>query len=293
MSRSRILLAVLITCAATGLGACGDQHRDERQTGIRSGSPERIIAIAPSISEMLFALGLGERVVGVGDYAEWPPEVDTKPRLGGLFNARLEAIAALDPDLAVLSPGEEGLRSNLQAMGVEVLVVPSETLADVEQMARLIGRRCGVESAAEAFVERFWSELEPRRRSESIGVLLSVTRQPGRLSDVLVAGPGTFLDELLGRLGVVNVMADAPMEYPQVGLEEIILRRPEVVIELQAAPGVWEGLRVDWDSLAGEPALADLCVEVVAGNHVLVPGPRVPRLYRELDEALARCEGAS
>jgi iron complex transport system substrate-binding protein len=238
---------------------------------------------------MLFVLGLGDRVAGVGDYAKWPPEVASKPKLGGLFDSRLEVMASLDPDLAVLLPSEERLRSHLEKMGVEVLTVRSETLADVEEMAILIGERCGVEPASEAFLETWKRELAPREAPHSTRVLLSLTREPGRMADVLVSGPDTFLHELIGRLGAVNVMADAQLSYPQVGLEEIIVRQPEVVIELQVFPGNNESLHLDWDRLAGEVPLAGVCVKVVAGDHILIPGPRLARLYRELDEALSDC----
>lgn len=255
--------------------------------------PSRIIAIAPGVTEMLFTLGLGDRVVGVGDYARWPPEVAGKPKLGGLFDSRLESIITLNPDLAILLPSEERLRVHLQKMGVEVLTVRSETLADVEEMAILIGERCGVEKASQAFVETWGRELAPKRRQDSPRVLLSVTREPGRMADVLVSGPDTFLHELLDRLGATNVMADAQLSYPQVGLEEIIIRRPEVVIELQANPGDYASLARDWERLAGEASIEEACVWVVAGDHVLIPGPRVPRLYRELDDALLACAGDS
>lgn len=279
--------------------ACGggNSSQDDQTEGVRHGEQalqgsnpsERIVAIAPGVTEMLFVMGLGDRVVGVGDYARWPPEVASKPKLGGLFDSRLEMIASLDPDLAVLLPSEERLRGHLEKMGVEVLTVRSETLADVEEMAILIGERCGVEEASVEFLETWDNELAPREAPHSTRVLLSITREPGRMADVLVSGPGTFLDELIDRLGAVNVMADAPLSYPQVGLEEIIVRQPEVVIELQAFPGNYESLHLDWDRLAGEVPLAGVCVQVVAGDHILIPGPRMARLYRELDQALSDC----
>jgi iron complex transport system substrate-binding protein len=269
--------------------ACGGEPAPQAVS-----TPQRIIAIAPGVVEMLFELGLGDRVVGVGDYAKWPIQVAQKPQLGGLFNARLEAIAALRPDLAVLLPSEEKLAADLQQMGIEVLTVRSDTIGDVEEMAVLIAERCGVPEAGEAFLERWKSALAPRSTGREVRVLLSVTRESGRLADVLVAGPGTFLDELLSRLGITNVMADAGLAYPQVGLEEIIVRDPDVVVELQASPGDFEALRQDWSLLGAETPLADTCVQVLAGDHVLIPGPRLPRLYEELWQALLACsESAS
>jgi len=286
---------LLLACGGNSTSESGqegeDQHPDRSRQEISV--PRRIVAIAPGITEMLFVLGLGDRVVGVGDYARWPPEVAGIPKLGGLFDSRLESIAGLDPDLAVLLPSEERLRVQLGKMGVEVLTVRSDSIADVEEMAVSIGQRCSVEEAATAFLESWRSELAPRASSKATRVLLSVTREPGRMADVLVSGPDTFLHELLDRLGATNVMADAQLSYPQVGLEEIIIRRPEVVIELQANPGDYASLARDWERLAAEASIEEACVWVVAGDHVLIPGPRVPRLYRQLDDALLACAGDS
>jgi iron complex transport system substrate-binding protein len=279
---------------AVGLAlACGGDSAsdsEQRTAGAPAGlAPQRIIAIAPSVTEMLFELGLGDRVVGVGDYARYPSEVALIPKVGGLFDARLETIAGLNPDLAVLLPSEERLRGQLQELGVEVLTVPSDSIADVEEMARRIGDRCGVSEAAETFLMRWRADLAARTQELPIRVLLSVNRESGRMADVLVAGPGTFLDELLQRLGMINVMSDAPMAYPQVGLEEIILRQPQVIIELQAAPGSYDPLAEDWLTVASGTALSDVCIRVIAGHHVLIPGPRLPRLLRELEQAVADC----
>ena len=273
--------------------ACSGESSDSSDQASRQVqselTPQRIIAIAPSVTEMLFELGLGGRVVGVGDYARYPLAATTKPKLGGLFDARLETIAGLSPDLAVLLPSEERLRNHLEAMDIEVLTVPSDSIADVEEMARLIGERCGVEDAAETFLLDWATRLAPRTPENPTRVMLSVTREPGRMADVLTAGPGTFLDELLQRLGLINVVADSQVAYPQVGLEEIILRQPEVIIELQAAPGIYDELIDDWTAVAPGTALSDACVRVIAGHHVLIPGPRLPRLLGELDEAVADC----
>ena len=281
---------VLVVGLAMACG--GSAERDANDPALEESTetaPQRIIAIAPSVTEMLFELGLGDRVVGVGDYAKWPPETAGKPKLGGLFDARLESIAGLKPDLAVLLPSEERLRTNLEGMGVEVLTVPSDSIADVEEMAVLIGERCGASEAAEAFLDRWSSQLAPRTQENPSRVLLSVTREPGHMADVLVAGPGNFLDELLQRLGMINVVSDAQMAYPQVGLEEIILRQPQIVIELQASPGNYDELSRDWATVASGTGLTEVCVRVIAGNHVLIPGPRLPRLLRELEEAMAEC----
>ncbi len=253
---------------------------------------QRVVAVAPAVVEILFSLGVGDRVVGVGDHVDWPPEAAGRPRLGGLFDPRLEVLAGLRPDLAVLLPSEAPLEEQLEKLGVEVLEVRTETLADVEAAVATIAGRLGVEEAGEEFLAGWRAALAPDPLPTRPRVLLSLGRQPGRPAGVLVAGGGTFLDELLGRLGAVNVFADAGLTYPEVGLEEILRRAPEAILELQPAPGqgsvdVVQGW-MPYDQL---PAVASGCVRTIAGSHVLLPGPRLPRLYAELRRALDGCGG--
>lgn len=251
----------------------------------------RPIALAPSLVETLYVLGLGERVAGVGDFASWPPEVKTKPRLGGLVDPRLETIASLHADVAFLLPSERELGSKLDALGVAVQIVPNESLADVEGALRSIGAICGVSERGVALAEQLHRELVPRPlgRAKGARVLVVVGRPAGRLADIWVAGPGTFLDELLTRLGAENVFADATALYPQASLEEIVARRPDVILELRVDPAsdaVAASLVADWNALPSIPAVVRGRVVVIARDDALIPGPRVAELYRALGAAL-------
>lgn len=290
LSRCRVLAA----CALVAW-ACGSPERAREPAPEPPPQPvRRIVAVSPSLTETLFALGLGDRMVGVGDYSHWPAEVAEKSRIGGLFDARIEQIVALEPDLAVLLPSEERLAGQLAGLGIEVLTVPSETLADVENGVRLIAQRTGAKEAGEAFLAQWRRELEPAGLVGEPTVLLSLAREPGRLHQILTAGPGTFLDELLERLGAVNLFGDAPTRYPQVGPEEIVRRRPQILLELQPEPlGEEEAelLTGDWSRLPGSRGEMEACVRVISGYHVLLPGPRLPRLYRELRQAIEECGG--
>ncbi|MEJ2086416.1 MAG: helical backbone metal receptor [Acidobacteriota bacterium] len=257
-----------------------------------SDSPARVVALAPSIVEMLYELDFGDRVVGVGDYARWPVEVESLPRLGGLFDPRLETIASLRPELAILLPSEEKLALQLRQLDIEVMTVANESLEDIEAMAVKISERLGDPERGERFLGRWRASMRAQPRKGSLRVLLPVARQKGRVADIVVAGPGTFLDELLTLAGATNSMAGSPMPYPQVGLEEIVSRQPEVIVELQPSPGLYTDLVEDWRDLAGAGVFESTCVRVIAGDHVLIPGPRVPRLYRELRTALDSCTGS-
>jgi iron complex transport system substrate-binding protein len=252
--------------------------------------PQRIIALTPSLTETLFALGLGDRLVGVGDYTYWPEEAVRKPHLGGLFNPNLERIVSLHPDLAVLGPSERDLAAKLRPLKIDVLVVPNETLADVESSFYTIAVHCNVQEAGKRLAAEWRAGLAPSPLpGPPLKVILSVGRAPGRLGDITVAGHGTFLDELLGRLGAVNAFADAATLYPQIGVEEIVARKPDVILELRSDPQTPEqaaAIVQDWQALSEVPAVRDHAVELITGSFVLLPGPRLPQLYREMRAAL-------
>ena len=266
--------------------ACGGADEEEAPAG------SRIVSLAPSITETVFALGLGERLVGVDDYSNYPPaETAALPRLGGLFDPNLEAIAALEPELAVLLPSQRELGERLAALGIEVLEVPSDTLGDVQAAAMAIAERCGVPEAGRGLVGRLERELAPAPVAGAPATALVVGRQPGQLATVLVAAPGTYFDELLARLEVVNVFADAGQPYPQVGLESFVVRRPRAVVELQGeplSPAERQRLRTDWLTAPGLE-LAEECVTVIDGYEVLTPGPRLATVYARLRRALEAC----
>lgn len=273
------------------LSACGDRVVFDPQVTI-GWVPQRIVALTPSLTETLFALGLGDRVVGVGDYTYWPDAAVRKPHLGGLFNPNLERIVSLHPDLAVLGPSERDLIAKLKPLKIDVLIVPNETLADVESSFYTIATHCNEQEAGKRLAAEWRAGLAPSPLpGPPLKVILSVGRTPGRLGEITVAGHGTFLDELLGRLGAVNAFADAPTLYPQIGVEEIVARKPDVVLELRSDPQTPEQAAAivrDWQVLSEVPAVRNHAVEVVAGSFVLLPGPRLPQLYSAMRAALVR-----
>jgi iron complex transport system substrate-binding protein len=283
--RAWILLPLFALALVTGI-ACA--KREPAAANV----PQRLVSLAPSVTETLFALGLGDRVVAVGDYTFWPAEALKKPRVGGLIDPNLELIASLRPDLAVLLPSERDIGTKLAPLGVATLIVHDESLADIEASFRTIAARCGVPEAGEKLATRWHAALAPRSKpapGTAPKVLMVVERQAGRLGELYVAGPGTYLDELLGRLGGENVFADAPNLYPQASLEEIVARKPNLIFELRsdsADEAARRDLIADWQPLATVPAVKEGRIRVIAGTFTLIPGPRLPELYRAMAAAL-------
>jgi len=281
---------VLVLGLALGLWiGCGDAEEEE---AVVDDSPRRIIALAPSVAEVVHALELDDRVVGVGDYVVWPPALASKPKLGGLFNPDFETIVSLRPDVAILLESEASLRGRLEAVDVEVMTVPSDTLADIEQAIEMIGERFGVGDRSDALLRRWRVELTPNPVESLMRVVMVIGREPARLGDMVVAGPGTFFDQLLSRLGAINAFYSVEMSYPQVGVEELLRREPEIILEIQpldVPESRQQALMRDWEDLGALGELPAPCVRIVQGKHVLVPGPRLPEVYAQLRAAIEDC----
>lgn len=284
-------LALLAGFALT----CGEKSAREG-TRPPSSAPQRIVVLAPNLTEIVYALGLGERVVGVGDYGDYPPEVREQPRLGGLLDPHMETIVKLRPDLVVLLPSQQDVANQLAALDIEPLVVESEdTIEDIFAAVRRIAERCGVPEAGAALVQRLRRELAPRPLAGAPRVLVVVGRPAGTLGGLTVAGADTFYDQLLTRLGAVNVAAGSGMRYPQFDLETVVRAAPQVVVELQGA-GLSDreerSLKEDWSALDTLPAVRHECVKVIEGDFTFIPGPRLPRIYDALREAITSCAPA-
>lgn len=255
-------------------------------------APQRLIALAPAITEALFVLGAGSRVVGVGTYTSWPPEALALPRLGGLFDPNLEAIVALQPDLVVLAPSQTLLAERLAGLDIATLTVTTESVADVEAMFATLAARCELDATSALTALR--TGLAPRDPALDVSVALVVSRQPGQLGELMLAGPGTYFADLLDRLGARNTFADAAMRYPTVSPEELLRRDPDVLVELHpddlspADLAAFESRIVaEWSTFATLSAVRRGRVRVVSGAHTMLPGPRLPTLYADLARALA------
>jgi iron complex transport system substrate-binding protein len=241
----------------------------------------RIVSLAPSTTEILFALGLGDRVVGVCSQCDYPEAAREVPRVGSYLVPSVEAVVAARPDLVVVVPtpaNREAVRA-LERLGTRVLVVRDRVLADLWDGIRAIGGATGRESEARALEGRVRDDLaavaacsagRPRLR-----VLMVVGHRP-----LIVVGGGTLQHELVELAGGENVGADIGTAFPQTSLEVVAARAPDVIVD--AAMGSERGGDAVFASLAHVPAVRDHRVVSVAADALLRTGPRVGEAARRL-----------
>jgi iron complex transport system substrate-binding protein len=245
--------------------------------------PQRIISLAPSVTEMLFVMGAGPRVVAVSSFDHFPAEVDRLPRVGALVDPDLEKILSLRPDLVITYGSQNDLAAKLAKAGVPTFRYRHGSLGDVTATLRELGRRLGVASKAEsvaAGIEQGLDRIRTRVSGEARPkTLLVIGREPRALRAINVSGGYGFLHDLLELAGGSNLFGDVKRESLLVSTETILARRPEVILELHYtdAPSrtLVEQERATWSILSALPAVAHGRIEMLFGEELVLPGPRV------------------
>jgi len=235
----------------------------------------RIVSLAPSVTECLFAIGAGARVAGVTDYCNYPPEASARPHVGGMINPSIEAIVGVKPDLIVLSM-EGNMRADferLTALGAQVFVTNPRTIEGIYRSLEQMGDLSGTKDSARALV----ASLRVRERAARSAVagkppvkLLAIVA----LAPLMCAGEHTFIDELLTAAGGTNIARRARGTYPAFSREQVIADDPEALIVMSDAlpPGrALEDVFPEWGSLA---AVRHRRVFRIDGDILSRPGPR-------------------
>jgi len=241
------------------------------------------------MTEILFAVGAGDQVVGVTDFCNYPADgLAEMPRIGAYLNPDVERMLALQPDLVVLLPSQAALGERMKAAGVPTLTVANESLEEVLDSIGALGQATGHGEEAARLRAELEAELDTLRQdsaaTEPTPTLVVIGRGSGDMAGIFAVGPGTFLDELIRVSGGHNVLAEAVSLYPQVPLEEVIRLAPQVIVEVVVPPSSLEPDQViaAWNELDSIPAVRDGRVHVLTDDHLLIPGPRAVRTARQL-----------
>jgi len=215
-------------------------------SGAAASPPRRIVSLAPNITEIIFGLGLGDRLVGVTTYCDFPQAARKKHKIGGFSNPSLEAILALRPDAVILT--EDGnppeIAPRLERLGISIHVFRARKIEELPGALREMGRFLQVEAAARrqaAEMERrlkdYRSSARQRRRAANPKALFIIQPEP-----LIVAGPGTPMDDAMNIMGLANIADDVTGRYPKYSLEETLRRQPQLLF-IGQGPGMEEDVR--------------------------------------------------
>lgn len=279
----RATLGIPVFVLALGVIACS------RPASPQPPQPLRVVSLTPSLTEIVAALGAIDLLVGVDKFSVIPA-VQHLPQVGDFLSPNLEAIVALAPDIVLLDSVQTHAIEGLKAAKIRFLAVPIQNVDDVRAALRNVGTAVGREAAAAREILRLDRDLtnqaaRAERHAAQGGkrprVLFIVDRRPGGLSGMIAAGPGSYIDELLRRAGVDNVLADSSVRYVQISAEEVLQRAPDIILDAihDANP---ERARADWASLSSVPAVANSRVYILGSPIYVTPGPKLDQALQGL-----------
>ena len=246
-------------------------------------APVRIVSLAPSITEMLFAIGAGSQVAGVTQFCDFPPEADKKPKVG-YANPNLESLVALQPDL-ILAPKEflkPDLLASFDQLNIPVFILSGQTVDDIFSQIQTIGRMTDHQAEAAALamdVRRHIAAVKQRVQEQPpVRVLYVLNSQP-----LITVGPGSYIDQLIGLAGGLNIAAKGGVPYPHLSMETVLVEDPEVLVfPVGQAEGISESEQQAWRQWSGLSAVKHARLHQIPADLLNRPGPRIGQALERL-----------
>jgi ABC-type Fe3+-hydroxamate transport system substrate-binding protein len=237
--------------------------------------PQRIVTLAPSLTEIIYFLGLGDRVVGVTKFSYFPPEAALKPRVGSYIDLNVEKIISLSPDLVIgtVDGNQPGVVDLLEQAGIAVFIVNPRNIRQVIDTVATVGRLCGLPEKASTL------SMELTRRVDHIIDKTKSQREPLvflqiNVRPIMTINKDTFLHDLIRLAGGRNMTQNEPITYPRISLEEVIRKKPEVIIiSSMERGGRFEQARLEWLKWTSIPAVKNGRVHLIDSDLIDRPSP--------------------
>jgi iron complex transport system substrate-binding protein len=287
------LLAVVAAALGVAAAGCRDDARPGRSTAPPPDRPaHRVVSLTPSATEVVAALGATAALVGVDDYSTFPPEVAGLPKIGSFLSPNLETIVGLEPTLVIVDDIHGKTAGALGDAKIATVACAIHALPDVKAALRTIGARIDRSAQADRVIEAIEGALDraaASRPAKRPRVLAVIDREAGGLGNLITAGRGSWIDELLAVVGGDNVLSAAGVRYPKISVEEVLRTRPEVILDLSFAArqsiAPWQALDV--------PAVTAGRVRALSEPYLIAPSPRVSEALDVLAKAIAPASPAA
>jgi iron complex transport system substrate-binding protein len=253
---------------------------------------ERIVTLAPALTEMVFALGKGDKIVGNTTFCNYPEAAKKIPRVGGLMDTNLEALISKKPDVIILYP-EVYDKIKIMEGKARMVVVKHTSLTDVFDGIASVAKALNVEAKGKELNASIKQRLDrlrqtsPGAKTKKIKTLLVISRNPDNLTNMYIIGAKDFLNDLLDAAGGVNAYA-GNINYPDISIESILAMNPDVIIELSAFN---EGIKDEkvyelWKRFPYVTAVRNNRIRIVRDSKWIIPGPRVAEIAEEMYDCL-------
>jgi iron complex transport system substrate-binding protein len=244
--------------------------------------PDRIVSLAPNITEILFAMDIGNRVVGVTSFCDYPEEARKKPKIGGMSNPSLEAVVSLKPDIVVMTTdgNQKEFEERLHSLNIKTYVFKVRRLSELPQGIRDIGLALGIRERANALASEIETTVNKLRNSppptKKNKVLFIIWPEP-----LIVAGRGTAIDDTITLLGYENIASKAKVPYPKYSIEEIIHQAPDLIFIGKGHANMEEVSKGLLRRIARVPAVKNRAVFYI-GDSLYRLGPRIVKGIEEM-----------
>ena len=254
--------------------------------------PRRIVSVVPAVTQILLAIGAGPQITGVSSFDD-SQEVASLPKVGALLNPYIEKIFSLSPDLVVLYKNQIEEHTQLKRARIKTFLYHHGTLPDIPKTVRTIGKHIWKEFEAEQVAVGIETELR-KLKEQTTGLakpktLLVFGREPNSIRNVYASGGVGFLHDILEVAGATNVFADIPREATRPSSETILAVAPEIIIELRSKHATENNINSDnnaWKTFSSLPAVKSEIIYVLTGNDLVVPGPNVAHVAKQIAELI-------
>lgn len=256
--------------------------------------PQRIISLAPSITELIFALGAGERIVGVTRFCDYPEEAKKLPRIGGFYDPNYEAIISLEPDMIILLSEHEAAVEYFSRVGLPSFEVNHRTIGEIMHSIDILGALLNKKSKAGEILGE-WNGLISYVRgqleqSDKPAVLMTLGREIDNPKSIYIVGKDGVYDELLKMAGGINAYNGIDIRYPMVSREGVLRMNPDIIIEIVSErdgrlPDIGS-YAVFWENFEEVKAVKNGAVHYITKPYAVRPGPRFVYLLKDMAEII-------
>lgn len=253
---------------------------------------QRIISLAPSITETVFALGLSKQIIAVSRNCDFPAEANKRIKIDGFPEPNLESILQLQPDLVILLKGNNKIENQLHQLNIKTLSVSNRTLEGIKQAIFNIGLQTGKQAEAEQLLTKIQQDIDfiqqktTALKKPRVMVSISHNQDSKAIDSVYIAGQNDFYNDLIELAGGSNVYQETYIQVPTFSIESILQTNPEVIIDIFPEDDDHqfdlEQIQQQWSQLEHVHAVQQKRVHIIEADYATIPGPRITLLLREM-----------